>query len=74
MKTVIYFSNSTGIPNTGRTSETKLFEKLKDCKAYMENRFGYIIRQENNVNTLIGMVNGFLPSATEQIRLKDILK
>ena len=61
---VIYFANYTNQQHSGRTTEIKSFLKLKDAKHFMEEKFGFILRQPHHEkSTVIEFCNGFAPSA-----------
>jgi len=68
----VYFANYSNL-HTDRTTDIKLFDRLKDCKTFMLDKFGYIIRQgSDGKNTLLNYYNDFLPSAQEQQRIKNL--
>lgn len=68
--------------NIGRTTETKLFNRLKDAVEFSETvKEGYIMKQDvyswygtDMRNTMIKMFGGFEPSATEGMIIKNLLK
>lgn len=81
---ISWFVNYTNIPNSGRTTETKFFNKLKDAKEFIKENsiYGYLIRFTDGGNkiqtkdsktSLIKYFNGFEPSATEGIKIKSLI-
>tara|TARA_Y100001951_G_C11138217_1_gene182084 strand:+ start:382 stop:621 length:240 start_codon:yes stop_codon:yes gene_type:complete len=70
----IFFANFTSQANLGRTTGTKRFDKLKDCVSFMADKYGYIIRQDDNGNAIKKYCNGFIPSAQESLRITAILQ
>ena len=82
-KTIWFANYTTTEVHCGRTTELKLFDKLKDAHAFMSDKYGYIIRQTDNgwrqdmgmnhvQNVLVGYYNGFVPSPTEAAGIKQL--
>lgn len=69
----IYFLNYSKEENAIRSTESKMFYKLKDVKSFVSehiNLSGYVTRIGYNGNTeteksILGFFNGFEPSAME---------
>ncbi|WP_018865146.1 hypothetical protein [Thioalkalivibrio sp. ARh3] len=77
----MYFVNWTNDPSSGRTTETRMFDRLKDARAFAEGKSGYITRVSDGGNRidpsegstrLVEYVGGFQPSATEQQRIEGM--
>jgi len=68
---ILWFANYSDSSESQRTTETKVFYTLEATNAFMTNRYGYIVRQGKET-TIHGYVNGFTPSAAEQIRINAI--
>jgi len=76
----MYFANYCPRETAERASETKVFFKLKDARAFMETKRGYIIRQSepdhatrNGENTLQEWCGGFEPTAQDEQNIKTLL-
>lgn len=79
----LWFANYTTTQiHCGRTTDIKVFQRYRDVKEFMEDKYGYIIRQTDNgyrdgfmlKNTLVKYCNGFVPSASEAEDIETILK
>ena len=68
---ILWFANYSELSQSQRTTEVKVFRTLKAANAFMSNRYGYIVRQGKDT-TVHGYVNGFTPSAAEQIKINAI--
>jgi len=71
MKDVIYFAN---YGNNERTIEIEKFDRLKDALVFMQDKDGYIIRQDSTTDKIDCRTIGFKPSASELNKLSNILK
>ena len=71
---VLFFCNYTKIENIGRATKIKIFKKKYLAKKFMENKYGYIIRQDNISNSISSFCNGFIPSAQEELHIKSLCK
>lgn len=58
----------------GRTTETKVFYKLKDARKFAENKSGYITRQTETEMSLYEYFGSFIPTATEETRITALNK
>jgi len=77
----IYFSNYCPNELAGRASETKVHFRLKDARAFMANKRGYIVRQSdpdhptaNGHNTLQEWCGGFVPTAQDEQNIRNIIE
>ena len=78
----IYFLNYSEKENAIRSTETKMFYKLKDLKSFVSehgNLSGYVTRIGYNGNTetekgILGFFNGFEPSAMEGEFISKVLE
>jgi len=76
----IYFASYCPSDTAERASETRVHLRLKDARAFMQGKRGYIIRQtepdnpmgfgENNFQEWCG---GFTPTAQDEKNIKTLL-
>jgi hypothetical protein len=81
-KASLWFVNYTESPLEGphRTTEIKVFYKLKDAQAFAEGKKGYIVRAgedsdkfaQDGSRTVHSLFGGFEPSATEYAKMRDV--
>ena len=76
----IYFANYCPDSLTDRACETAVYTRLRDCRDFMADRRGYIIRQGepehktlNGTNTLLEYCNGFVPTAQDEQNIRNLL-
>jgi hypothetical protein len=73
MKKIFWIVNYTEQANKGRTAFCVLFEFRRDAIAFSRNKYGYIIRGEDEKRTFDSYFGGFEPSATEGASMKHLL-
>jgi len=77
----IYFTNYCPNETADRASETRVHSRLRDARAFMENRRGYIIRQAepdhptgNGANTFQEWCGGFTATAQDEENIRNALE
>lgn len=81
-KAVMWFVNYTESPLAGphRTTEIKVFYKLKDAQEFAKGKKGYIVRAgedsdkfaQDGSRSVHSLFGGFEPSATEYAKMRDV--
>jgi hypothetical protein len=67
-----FYSVSFSHIHTGRSTDAKNFDLLRDAKEFLAQVNGYLIRHETGKAKVLGF-NNFQPSATEGRRIEGIL-
>lgn len=73
MKKIFWIANYTEQADKGRTAFCVLFEFRRDAMAFSRNKYGYIIRGEDDNRTFDHCFGGFEPSAQEGRQLESLL-
>lgn len=73
MKKVFWIVNYTEQANKGRTTFCVLFDFRRDAVAFSRNKYGYIIRGEDDKRKFDHYFGGFIPSAQEGRQLESLV-
>ena len=73
MKKVFWIVNYTEQANKGRTAFCALFNFRRDAVAFSSNKYGYIIRGEDDKRTFDHYFGGFIPSAQEGRQIESLV-
>jgi hypothetical protein len=73
MKKIFWIVNYTEHADKGRTAFCVLFEFRRDAIAFSRNKYGYILRAEDDKRMFDHYFGGFIPSAQEGRQLESLL-
>lgn len=73
MKKIFWIVNYTEQANKGRTAFCAIFDLRRDAVDFARNKYGYIIRGEDDKRTFDSYFGGFIPSAQEGRQIESLV-
>lgn len=73
MKKIFWIVSYTEQENKGRTAFCALFDLRRDAVDFARNKYGYIIRGEDDKRTFDHYFGGFIPSAQDGGQLESLV-